>query len=367
MLHNIYDVIIVWWWIMWLSCAYMLKDTHLSIAIIDQHGLGNSFQSSHDYTRNFRIEYWWNQDMEKLAMHARNLREQFELQEWIQALNNTGSLYLWKKATEYSEQAFHQMSQNHHPVKWLNKDVLEDTYGIHHMSYWFVDLNWWVLDAKAIMQTLIKKLSSQHSIDIITDKITSYTSWLVQWIKYTYRSKKIVLCPWPRHNSFVQIKTKTIPEKQICVNFNCTNIKKYLHLPMFIYPESWFYWWPVSSLWSIKIVTHNNWDSNADLEKHRTPSANEIIGARKFIQELFPTEQRTVQSASSCFYNMSWDKNFIIDELEPNIYLTSGWSGHAFKFWLVIGEYIVHQILWTPYAYEPIFRKQFSLSRPWLL
>lgn len=358
-----YDIIVVWWWILWLSCAYSLSDQNLKIALIDQHWLGNKLQASHDYTRNFRVEYWGNQDMEDLALYAKKLREKFEQKEGKRFLKNTGSLYLWNHRSEYSNEAYAQMKARWHPVTWVPQDQLKKKYNIHNISYAFLDHTGWILDAASIIDTLTKHLLTQHNIDIITDKIITYSSSSLTSSSQMYTFKKAILCPWSRHNTLHQLPEKTIPEKQVSVNFSCKNMERYRQLPMFIYPESWFYWWPVATQGTMKIVTHASGDIHSDLEGERNPTEQQKTDAQVFIEQLFPHEERVIDSASSCFYNMTKDKNFLIDRIDENIYLASWGSGHAFKFWLVIGEYMSNQVLWITHPYEALFQQQFSLSR----
>lgn len=93
----------------------------------------------------------------------------------------------------------------------------------------------------------------------------------------------------------------------------------------------------------------------------RTPSAEGIEMARKFLAERFPAiAKEPLLSAEVCQYENSPDGNLIIDR-DPeasNVWIAGGGSGHGFKLSPVVGEMVADAVLQRK---EP--PKTFSLER----
>jgi len=71
------------------------------------------------------------------------------------------------------------------------------------------------------------------------------------------------------------------------------------------------------------------------------PDTHEIEGVRQFLWRVIPgAADADLALVDRCMYDMSPDEDFILDHhpANPNIIVGSGFSGHGFKFGILIGE-----------------------------
>jgi monomeric sarcosine oxidase len=123
-----------------------------------------------------------------------------------------------------------------------------------------------------------------------------------------------------------------------------------------------YYGFPVhgSDLFKVGIHTHG---AEVDPNHPYDPSMEQVEQVRTFLRRVIPSASALpFAMADSCMYDVTPDEDFILDRLPgaPGLVLGSGFSGHGFKFGVLIGELLAALTL----DEEPIFPlDRFRISR----
>ena len=111
--------------------------------------------------------------------------------------------------------------------------------------------------------------------------------------------------------------------------------------PVFIsHGETYHYGLPDVDGNGLKVGVHkNNEPTDPDTCK-RTPDDDYIEHMRGFLRTYIPRAEGRVNEARICLYTMTPDEHFIIDRhpVYPHIVFGAGFSGHGFKFGILIGQ-----------------------------
>ncbi|MCX7314777.1 MAG: N-methyl-L-tryptophan oxidase [Hyphomicrobiales bacterium] len=114
-------------------------------------------------------------------------------------------------------------------------------------------------------------------------------------------------------------------------------------LPVFILESrhGMHYGFPVSRAGHVKIAKHHhrNETVNPDDPRRLVSEVDEDL-IRSVLKSHIPAANGPLAAATTCFYTMTPDHDFIIDRLPgaPNVIVASPCSGHGFKFAPVVGE-----------------------------
>jgi monomeric sarcosine oxidase len=114
------------------------------------------------------------------------------------------------------------------------------------------------------------------------------------------------------------------------------------HLPAFVIEADggWYYGAPAIGPDGVKIGRHHGDQPFAHPDElNRRPGPSDAEGMTEFARSAFPGLGPMTRQAA-CFYTMSPDEDFILSfgELDPDMAVVAGLSGHGFKFAPAIGE-----------------------------
>ncbi len=108
------------------------------------------------------------------------------------------------------------------------------------------------------------------------------------------------------------------------------------------------YGFPPFARGSVNVAKHHHSDETADPDSYdRTVSAEDEALIRAAVADHIPAANGAHNSAQTCLYTVTPDRDFIIDRLPdaPNIVVASPCSGHGFKFAPVAGEILAELTL----------------------
>jgi len=113
--------------------------------------------------------------------------------------------------------------------------------------------------------------------------------------------------------------------------------------PTFLYelPQGVYYGFPQIDALGVKVAEHSGGELVRDpLHDPRELDQADLGRVESFLAQQMPGVTRQLGRRSVCFYTMSPDEHFIVDQdpFFPNNYFAAGLSGHGFKFTSVLGE-----------------------------
>ncbi len=126
-------------------------------------------------------------------------------------------------------------------------------------------------------------------------------------------------------------------------------LQKEKGVPCFAFdlPEGFFYGF-TEITGQFKIALHKPLGFVARPEaESREVLVEEAEPVKQFVSRYFPTFSSSPQKSALCFYTLSPDSHFILDEhsQEPGVYFGAGFSGHGFKFSSLIGEVLADWVV----------------------
>jgi len=127
--------------------------------------------------------------------------------------------------------------------------------------------------------------------------------------------------------------------------------------PIFIYhgvgAQRWFYGLPNVQGTGVKVGIHGNNDAVDPDNVRREGDQAYVHTVREWVEKYLPYANGPVKEVRTCLYTMTPDEHFIIDHLpdHPNIVYGAGFSGHGFKFGILIGKMLAEMATMgqTPY------------------
>jgi monomeric sarcosine oxidase len=131
--------------------------------------------------------------------------------------------------------------------------------------------------------------------------------------------------------------------------------------PIFLVGMS-YYGFPLHGPGWLKAGWHGR-GASADPNKPYPPDQAQVADVRAFLRRIIPAAAEGATAlVDRCMYDMTPDEDFILDEhpAGPGVLIGSGFSGHGFKFGILIGELLAALALGEPPAF-PLDR--FRLAR----
>lgn len=352
-----FDVVVVGGGVMGLSTAWQLSKSGLKVLIIDQFQIPNDIGSSHGGSRITRTAYFEHPNYVPLLQESHELWRELELETSTNLLNWVGGLYIGHPESEMilgtmESARTHDLKTEQYTADALNMEfpqfhVPEHLIGLYEQDAGILlperciqSLKARVLELGATIyesEQVISINASESGSQILTDKnkyfaahlVLTAGSWANQWLK-----------------DFSHIMMRIT--RQAACWFEVKNPSQYQNLPISCFQdenEPFYYSFPQNTdEYGVKMAIHDPGEE-VDPNTSRVSSTEEIeevrIGFRKYYRE--PNNSKILR-VSTCLYTNSPDLHFIVDQLEPNVSIITGCSGHGFKFAPMLGKIIAERI-----------------------
>jgi sarcosine oxidase len=150
--------------------------------------------------------------------------------------------------------------------------------------------------------------------------------------------------PWaPKVLGALGLNLPLQPTREQIVFFNPTERTLFEppHMPVFIFHQQpWYYGLPNVDGTGFKAAIHCNGEATDPDTCKRTADSDYIEQIREFVEQYLPRGVGPITDSRVCLYTMTPDEHFIIDRhpAHPNIVFGAGFSGHGFKFGILIGR-----------------------------
>jgi len=342
-----YDVVIIGAGVMGSATAYYLSKSGKKILLIDQFKVKNDLNSSQDYSRVFRYEYGDDEFYTNLAVESLKLWKEFENDAKKQFYFQCGSLLIAEGEEEYAMKSYKTLKKLGHKVDLLDERDLSDRFPQFAAKLGVLDYHGGILEASSAVESFVN-LAKQNGIEILenvkVNKIGKNAITLED--KRTIKFSKLVVTCGVWTSKILDLPLRAT--KQQLVYFKPKKSKDFTkdNFPVFGYLDIGFYGFPIHGIDAVKISNHLP-GGIVDPDKDDRKVSEEFIQScrdffKKFIPKLADAE---VVKTKVCFYNMTFDEDFIIDKLDEDIIIGAGFSGHGFKFAPLLGKILADLVL----------------------
>jgi monomeric sarcosine oxidase len=324
----------------------------------------DSFGPPHDRgshsgdTRIFRTAYAEHPNYVPLAVRAGELWDQLSEEFQSPLLSRTGMLTMGEASNSFLAGIRASAHIHRLPIETLSAVQIREHFPALAPSDEFVGIlertAGWIDVNEALQQVLTRARSLGAELEVQTP----VSSWEFRKREFQVRTKtdswrveKLIVTAGPWAGSI--LKDLNLPltvRRKVLAWFRPALPELFLPeaLPVFAFAPNLFYGFPEIKHQGVKVSEHAGGRDVADLKKpaddpDETDLGPLIQAARRFLPGLVgydTTKQPTLLKAKTCFYTMTPDEHFIIDQHPSyqNLWFAAGFSGHGFKFAPVVAQ-----------------------------
>jgi monomeric sarcosine oxidase len=379
---KIHDVAIVGAGIMGASAAYELARRGANVALIDQASLPNPQGASVDYSKIFRFAYP-DPLYVQMAIDALALWRALEEAAGTRLLDEAGLLMLGNQADSFETQTYEALRSLGLEAEMLNGEEVAARFPQFNKAvipFAVFDPSGGVLYADKAVQAsinLARKFGARvfENERVVAIERSADSNLIRSASGNLWACEKVLIAsgPWTRNllPDFACVLTTT---RQEVVYFEPVTGSKRLFtssqgnfergdFPIFIEMDSGFYGFPIHHNGAMKVGNHLKGETLDAYAFDENVGEGFIERCREFFARMIPAlaDARSIKS-QVCIYNNTPDEDFIID-WHPDferVLLTTGFSGHGFKFGPLVGRIAAELLLAGKSNYQI---DRFRLSR----
>jgi len=364
-----YDVIIIGIGCVGVSTCYQLSKTNMNVLGLEQYNVPNNHGSSHGSSRIFRLAYHEGEKYIPMLYDSMNMWQKLEKYSPKKLFYQTGSLVMGP----INAQKFKNSKKSCDKFN-LDYKIYNDISNVY--PAWNLPNNYKTLfqkqggliDNKECMKTQLKQ-SIKNGIKINTyERVLSWRKYknkiIVKTNKNKYYTDKIVIAsgPWAKNNS--KLKNILSIEKHVYGQFKMKhNLFEKSNFPVWILDtgNKKYYGLPNHKNEGTKIGETTYKETIKTMKNYnRSVSYKEKQNLIKFYKKYTNSKIKSVQNINTCPLTNTPDGDFIIDEIENNIFVGVGLSGHGFKLSNIIGKILSNMCEQKQTKYNI---KPFSINR----
>jgi len=370
-----FDVAIVGAGVMGVAAACELAREGVSVAMVEQAALPNPRAASIDHSKVFRFAYP-DPFYISLAVDALGRWRELESETGARLLTQTGALLLGKHENSFETDCHLAMrSKGIGSEKLDGRQLLArfPQFNSGALACAVLDPSGAILHAETAVRALID-LARQRGVEAVDGvRVVEVKQAHGSRVSIAAESGEEIECeraliasgPWSR-KLLPFLADKLTTTRQELAYFDPGPERSRFepdNFPIFLELESGFYGFPIHNAGAMKIANHHKGaEVDPDSADDRVGEGF-INGCRAFFSEFIPAlADARVRETRVCVYNNTPDDDFIIDwhpEFD-RVLITTGFSGHGFKFGPTIGR-LAAELLMTGRASFNIDR--FSLTR----
>ena len=336
-----YDVVIIGGGVMGAAAAYYVSKHTPRVLLIDQYAIANNFNASQDFSKTFRYEY--GDDELYIGLAVKSLAEwrRLEKESGRRLYYQCGSLLLGQQKDDYADISYRTLQRLGLPVELLDEQQMNARYPQFASKYAVLDPNGGILEASTAVSILIN-LAKQNGVTVLENtKVTSIDGNKLHFSGSDVTYKKLILACGIWANSLLERPLSVKAARQQLVYFKPKHLQDFekVRCPMFGYLDEGFYGFPMHGLDAVKVSNHMPGDFVDPAAIDWSVSDDFIDECRTFFQRFIPSlVDAEVVKTKVCMYDMSPNEDFIVDRINEQIVIGTGFSGHGFKFAPLIGD-----------------------------
>lgn len=350
-----YDVIVLGVGVMGSAAAYHLARAGLRVLALEQFEVDHTNGSSVDASRIFRYAYD-HPAYVALARAAYPLWHALEAETGAHLMRYTGALDFGRpdvRTLAAFRQTVELMGVAH---DWLTPAEVarrfpqflldDDMMAIYHAEAGYLVASRCVL--------MLAQQAQKHGAVIQTNArvqqvVAHADSVTVRTESDSYSAAKLIITAgsWsPKILSQLDLHLPLTPTRQQVMYFETQDARQFEpdRFPVFIaHGEPWYYGLPSVEGSGLKAAIHNITDATDPDTMDRTVSPEAVENARAFLRRHVPMGDSAPRSTRTCLYTMTPDEHFVVDRhpAHPHIAIGAGYSGHGFKFGILMGQILM--------------------------
>lgn len=335
------------------AALFHLAKRGLRVLGIDRYAPGHDRGSSHGETRIIRQAYFEHSDYVPLLLRAYELWDQLEQIVDEQLLFPVGLLQVGPgdgvvvpgvlaSAKQYGLE-LESLSSSEIARRFPGFRVLDGLAGVFEAKAGY-------LRVEACVASHLAAARRFGANAVFGEQVVSFTqessSVRVVTDKNVYHAAKLIITagPWaPQMLADLGIGMRVLRKHVYWFAPAAPEFEAAAGCPTFLFelPGGVFYGFPAIDSLGLKAAEHSGGEVVADpASDAREFDSADFARVETFLAQCLPGMSRKMCRHSVCYYTMSPDEHFIIDQhpLSPNIVFAASLSGHGFKFTSVLGE-----------------------------
>lgn len=369
-----YDVIVLGLGVMGSATLYHLAQTGQRVLGLEQFEPDHEMGSSIDVSRIFRYAYD-HPAYVTLARAAYPMWRALEEEAGVSLMHYTGQVDFGPQTSDTFQAFRDTLVATGIAHDWLTPAELaqrfpqfqlsEDMMAIYHAEAGY-------LAAATCVLTLIQQ-AQQHGAHIQTGAHVQQIdiegdSVVVRTADQTYSAARLVVTAGSWAGKVLGQLDLTLPlrpTRQQVIFFQTQDLSLFGpdRFPVYIaHGDPWYYGLPSVNNGGLKTAIHNLRDDVVDpdtMNRSVDPAHVEVV--RGFLRRCLPLADSAPASTRTCLYTVTPDDHFILDHhpAYPQVVIGAGFSGHGFKFGILIGQILADLALKGATAHDiALFRLQ---------
>jgi monomeric sarcosine oxidase len=345
-------VIVVGGGVMGLSTGAAVASRGAKVTVLEQRTLAHPWATSHGLSRAIRHEYGSNSIYTEMVAHSLGLWSALAEETNRRLYTETGILTLGLTGDGQTMEGYQVMRDAGLPVELLTPQDVQRRFPQFKVqdSYDCVTYNprGGYLAASECVQALAERLRArggQLQEGVRVHRVEAPGSGggrVVLDSGDALAADKVVVTagPWIRYVLPDLALPVRITRQQVCYFHAPSQPSLSIgSFPVFLASME-YYGFPVHGQDLFKVGIHT-FGAEVDPNQPYDPSMEEVEQVRAFLRQVIPSaSDLPFAMADPCMYDVTPDEDFILDRLPgaPGVVLGSGFSGHGFKFGVLIGE-----------------------------
>jgi monomeric sarcosine oxidase len=345
-------VIVVGGGVMGLSTGTALAGRGAKVTVLERHKVAHPWASSHGLSRAIRHEYGPDSIYTDMVGRSLGLWSALAEETNRRLYTETGVLTLGLSGDGQTLEGYQVMRDAGLPVELLAPDDVRRRFPQFNVQDYYDCVTYnprgGYLAASECVQALVERLRARggqlqegarvHSVGAATGggaQVTLETGEVM-----SADSIVVTAGPWVHDVLPYHALPVRITRQQVCY-FHAPSEPSLSvgSFPIFLASME-YYGFPVHEPDLFKVGIHT-FGSEVDPNQPYDSSLEEVEQIRAFLRRVIPSASGLpFAMADPCMYDVTPDEDFILDRLPgmPNVVLGSGFSGHGFKFGILIGE-----------------------------
>lgn len=350
------DVIVIGLGAMGSAAAANLAARGHRVRAFDRFTPPHAHGSSHGHSRIFRQAYWEDIRYVPLLFRARELWHVLERDSGKQLLHVTGGLMISPPNGQLAHRSAESARQFDLPHQVLSARELMQRWPVFRVDGDHIALfehnAGYLVPELCIEQQLAQAAHSGaelHFNEPVLDWTASPSGTVaVRTERGNYESGHLVITtgPWAPQTLADLVLPLRVTRQSVFWFEPPEPIEQFRSLPIYLFESSdsapVLYGFPLigPSAEGVKAAFHGSTEFCTPESVRREIRPEEELSMRARLANTLPSLAGRLLRAETCLYTMTPDENFILGAhpLHPSVFLAAGFSGHGFKFALVIGE-----------------------------
>jgi monomeric sarcosine oxidase len=364
------------------AAAYHLARDGRSVLLLEQFEIGHTRGSSHGESRIIRLSYD-HPTYAQLAQAAYGLWAELELDAGQPLLQRTGGLDLSAPYNPIFEACIASLSALHIRREVLTTDEIHRRFPVFRVADGTIGVyqaDAGILPASQCVRVMID--CARHDGAVVIERAPVRSIQLdddgakVGTDQAVYRCRKLIICAGPWAGPLLATLGITLPlvVTQEQYAFFQTQTPEKFHpdrMPVFIHYGSSggsrsidHYGLPIFGHAGVKVAEHHAGPIVTADTRTFEVDPERLQRLTDYVRTALPATLGEVLHAATCLYTNTPDQHFIIDRLPayPHVVLAAGFSGHGFKFAILVGRILADLATHghTPYPIDLFALKRFG-------